>query len=105
MRLLVKKNHPNAAFKASPHWTRRFFKRCKIVKRRRTKVKALDVKQRLPRIRAFHRGLLRMLSGAGRRADPVWGRIRVEKRANADEVPLAFIDGLGSTFEEKARFA
>jgi len=91
-KLMFKDLYPDSkfVFKASRGWVRRFCKRKSITRRRRTHMKKADVEDKLPAVRRFIQGLIKLNSSSPRR-DPVWGRFPPESRYNLDQVPLPFI--------------
>ncbi|CAB1104161.1 unnamed protein product [Ectocarpus sp. CCAP 1310/34] len=109
-----------AAFRASFRWARKWAKRHNLSKRRRTNLKNKFVEERLPKIQRFHR-LFRMLlqepvryrapdesdvsaitTVAERESRvPKNGQFQLWERWNVDQVPLAFVNGLLDTWEER----
>jgi hypothetical protein len=69
---------------------RRFCKRKGITRRRRTHMKKTDVAEKLPGVRRFIQGLIKLLSSKPR-LGLVWGRYPPKSRYNLDQVPLPFI--------------
>lgn len=112
-------NDPRAKnFSASDRWCRKFAKRHHLSKRRRTNMKNKSVEDRLPKMKSFHRRLRKLLqdppvrrAAAGGAAEnnsaaivpvesPLYGRFSLNARFNVDQVGLAFVNGLGSTWDE-----
>ena len=110
-------NYPDhlhaSSFAASARWCRKFAKRHRLSKRRRSNMKNKSVEERLPHMQTFHRRLRRLLKeppvrrvpAEGGSAEvlpienPVYGRFSLERRFNVDQVGLAFVNGLESTWD------
>ncbi|CAB1105285.1 unnamed protein product [Ectocarpus sp. CCAP 1310/34] len=109
-----------AAFSASFRWARKWAKRHNLSKRRRTNLKNKTVEERLPKIQRFHRLFRKLLQEPVRyRAPdeldlsaittfaeresrvPKYGQFLLWERWNVDQVPLAFVNGLLDTWEER----
>ena len=112
-------DHPHArSFAASERWCRKFAKRHHLSKRRRSNMKNKSVEERLPQMMRFHRRLRRLLQQPPVRCPaaegavendnaevlsvqkPVCGRFSLDRRINIDQVGLAFVNGLESTWDE-----
>ncbi|CAB1117664.1 unnamed protein product [Ectocarpus sp. CCAP 1310/34] len=123
-RRLVREMYPGdqraAAFRAYFRWARKRAKRHNLSKRRRTNLKNKSVEERLPTIQRFHRRFRKLLQEPVRyRAPdesdvsaittvaeresrvPKFGQFQLWERWNVDQVPLAFVNGLLDTWEER----
>ncbi|CAB1107192.1 unnamed protein product [Ectocarpus sp. CCAP 1310/34] len=123
-RKLVREMYPGdqraAAFRASFRWARKWAKRHNLSKRRRTNLKNKSVEERLPKIQRFHRLFRKLLQESVRyrvpnESDvsaittvaeresrvPKYGQFQLWERWNVDQVPLAFVNGLLDTWEER----
>ena len=107
-------DHPHArSFAASERWCRNFAKHNHLSKRRRSNMKNKSVEERLPQMMRFHRRLRRLLQQPpvcrpAAESDnvevlpvqnPVYGRFSLDRRINVDQVGLAFVNGLESTWD------
>ncbi|CAB1101298.1 unnamed protein product [Ectocarpus sp. CCAP 1310/34] len=121
-RKLVMEMYPDdpraKSFSASDRWCRKFAKRHHPSKRRRTNMKNKSVEDRLPQMKSFHRRLRQLLqeppvrrAAAGGEAEnngaaivpvksPLYGRFSLDARFTVDQVGLAFVNGLDSTWDE-----
>ncbi|CAB1119997.1 unnamed protein product [Ectocarpus sp. CCAP 1310/34] len=98
-RKLVREMYPGdqraAAFRASFRWAREWAKRHNLSKRRRTNLKNKFVEDRLPNVSAI-------TTVAERESNvPKYGQFQLWERWNVDQVPLAFVNGLLVTWEER----
>ncbi|CAB1100758.1 unnamed protein product [Ectocarpus sp. CCAP 1310/34] len=123
-RKLVREMYPGdqraAAFRASFRWARKWAKRHNLSKRRRTNLKNKSVKERRPKAQRFHRLFRKLLQEPVRyRAPdesdvsaittvaeresrvPKYGQFQLWERWNVYQVPLAFVNGLLDTWEER----
>ena len=120
-KLMLEKDpdHPHArSFAASERWCRKLAKRHHLSKRRRSNMKNKSVEERLPQMMRFYRRLRRLLQqppvhrpaaeGAAESdkaevlpmQNPVYERFSLGRGINADQVGLAFVNGLKSTWNE-----
>jgi hypothetical protein len=84
------------AFKASEGWCTGFCRRYAITSQSRTNGKVLPIRDRIPRIQAFHRAWLATQNG-GYQRDPIYGRFPPSHLFHHDQVPLSFSPGATST--------
>lgn len=126
-KLLVEK-YPNdtraKSFRASYRFAQKWAKRHNLSKRRKSNSKSQSVVERLPKIKAWHKGYRQLLQqprkvggqlvpwpqqapdeGSGDLTPELlehrkWGRFLPKERKNTDQVPMGFVNGHSDTWDQ-----
>lgn len=93
-------------FRASPGWRIRFAARNKMAIRKKSNSRSQSVEFRLPSLRAYHLATRKMLivEDVAQRKPQYslkWGRFPDNARMNVDQVPLAFVSDMSTTWDVK----
>ena len=99
----LKSRNMAKSFLASHHWRVDWAKRFGVVVRRKTNKRQKTLHERIGLWQKFHQAVLKLISSANTTGKlvPVYGAFLPHEILSSDQIPLPFVIGDSTTFEEK----